>query len=338
MPRPHPEGQSSRLLSLAGWPRFAHNHGMLSLLPRLSTIAAFVAVFVIGLFAELDPAQAAYGRVTLTINGETRTATLVEFDRLKKRRRPVIIVLHGGAGGSGAGLRARRNLGVDAVARKYGAIVVYPDAADGFWGRAKPGQPAPDDAGFLRALASRLIEQGVASHRRIYVAGVSGGGMLAMKLACEQSDLFSGAGAFVANMPVEWAASCNPAQPVAFMLMNGTADPMVPFHGGVANMPEGPRNVLSSEATYALFSKAAQCAGQHTETIVDRDRNDGSRVIIDHGVGCRAAVEFVRVEGGGHTIPGRRLSSSRGLPVGAQNNDLDGARLMWEFLLKRAPQ
>jgi hypothetical protein len=26
------------------------------------------------------------------------------------------------------------------------------------------------------------------------------------------------------------------------------------------------------------------------------------------------------------------------VPVGAQNNDIDGARLMWDFLLKRAPQ
>jgi polyhydroxybutyrate depolymerase len=231
-----------------------------------------------------------------------------------------------------AGTRFFGNVLIDTVAK------LVPDAVDGYWGRANPGEPAPDDEGFLRALATRLIEQGVASHRRIFVAGVSGGGMLAMKIACEQSDLFSGAGAFVANMPTDWAASCHPAQPVAFMLMNGTADPMVPFNGGIAHMPEGPRDVLSSDATFALFSKAAQCSGQRSETIGDRDRNDGSRVTIDYGVGCRAPVVYVKVEGGGHTIPGRRLSSSRGLPVGAQNNDLDGARLMWEFLLKRAPQ
>ena len=311
---------------------------MFTLLPRFSAIAAFAAAIVCGLFFDPQPAQAAYGRVTLTIDGVKRTATLVEFDRLKKRQRPVIMVLHGGAGGSGAGLRARRNLGVDMVARKVGATVVYPDAVDGYWGRAKPGEPVPDDAAFLRALATRLIEQGVTTHRRIYVAGVSGGGMLAMKIGCEQSDLFSGVGVFVANMPVEWAASCNPVQPVAFMLMNGTADPMVPFNGGIAHMPEGPRDVLSSEATYSVFSKAAQCAGRRSETIGDRDRNDGSRVLIDHGVGCRTPVAFIKVEGGGHTIPGRRLSGSRGMPVGAQNNDLDGARLMWEFLLKRVPQ
>ena len=338
MPCCFPQGQSSINDRLAEGRRFAHNRFMFAYPSRLGVIAAFAATLILGLIADLPMAQAAYGRVTLIVDGLKRTATLVEFDRLKKRRRPVIMVLHGGAGGSGAGLRARRNLGVDAVARKIGAIVVYPDAVDGYWGRAKPGEPAPDDAAFLRALATRLIEQGVASHRRIYVAGVSGGGMLAMKIGCEQSDLFSGVGAFIANMPAEWAQSCKPAQPVAFMLMNGTADPMVPFNGGIAQMPEGPRDVLSAEATYALFSKAAQCVGQRSETILDRDRNDGSRVLIDHGVGCRAPVEFVKVDGGGHTIPGRRLSTSRGLPVGAQNNDLDGARLMWEFLLKRAPQ
>lgn len=305
---------------------------------RLSILMAFCVTFALGLLGDMRLAEAAYGRVTLTIDGVKRSATLVEFERLKKRRRPVIIVLHGGAGGSGAGLRARRNLGVEVVARKIGAIVVYPDAVDGYWGRAKPGQPVPDDSAFLRALATRLIEQGVASHRRIYIAGVSGGGMLAMKIACEQSDLFSAAGAFVANMPADVAASCRPAQPVAFMLMNGTADPMVPYQGGIANMPEGPRDVLSAEATVGIFAKAAQCNGQRSETIVDRDRNDGSRVLIHHGLDCKAPVALVKVEGGGHTIPGRRLSGSRGMPVGAQNNDLDGARLMWEFLLKRAPQ
>ncbi len=311
---------------------------MFASLSRLTTVVAAAAMLALGLFAAPAPAQAAYGRVTLTIDGVKRTATLVEFERLKKRQRPVIIVLHGGSGGSGAGLRARRNLGLDAFARNIGAVVVYPDAVDGSWGRANPGQPSPNDEGFVRALAMKLVDQGVASRRRIFVAGISGGGMLAMKLACENSDLFSGAGAFIATMPTDWAASCNPAQPIAFMLVNGTADPMVPFNGGLANMPEGPREVLSAEATVALFSKAAQCNGQRNQTILDRDKDDGSRVVIERGVGCKAPIELVKVEGGGHTIPGRRLSGSRGLPIGAQNNDIDGARLMWDFLLKRAPQ
>jgi polyhydroxybutyrate depolymerase len=311
---------------------------MLGIASRRISVVASAATLALCLLGAPRPAEAAYGRVTLNVDGVKRTATLVEFERLKKRKRPVIIVLHGGSGGSGAGLRARRNLGLDAFARNIGAVIVYPDAVDGFWGRSKPGQPPPNDEAFIRALAAKLVDQGVASRRRIFVAGISGGGMLAMKLGCDSADLFSGVGAFVSNMPSDWAASCKPSQPVAFMLMNGTADPMTPFNGGVANLPEGPREVLSAEATVAIFSKAAQCSGQKNQTIADHDKNDGSRVVIEHGVGCKAPIEFVKVEGGGHTIPGRRLSASRGVPVGAQNNDLDGARLMWDFLLKRAPQ
>lgn len=315
---------------------FPQNRPMLRIFIRACAVLGIAACLSFAMAGLVGEAQAAYGRITLTIDGVKRTATLVEFERLKKRQRPVIMVLHGGAGGSGAGLRARRNLGLDAFARDMGAIIIYPDAADGYWGRAKPGEPVPDDAAFLRALANRFIDQGVTSRRRIYIAGVSGGGMIAMKIACQNSDLFGGVGAFLANMPTEWADDCKPAQPVAFMLMNGTADPMVPFQGGIANMPEGPREVLSTAATLSLFSTAAQCSGQTSHKLADRDRNDGSRVTIERGIGCKMPVELVKVEGGGHTIPGRRLSTSRGLPVGAQNQDMDGARMMWDFLLKRA--
>ncbi|MDB5650144.1 MAG: Phospholipase/carboxylesterase [Hyphomicrobiales bacterium] len=303
---------------------------------RVRAILAVAFVLAAGIFAVPRTAEAAYGRVSLTVGGLKRTATLVEFERLKKRRRPVIIVLHGGAGGSGAGLRARRSLGLDAFARNTGAVVVYPDAVDGYWGRAKPGQPAPDDAGFVRALASKLIDQGIASRRHIYIAGISGGGMLAMKIACDNSDLFAGVGAIIANLPAEWAASCTPTKPLAFMLINGTADPMIPYGGGPANMPEGTRDVLSTEATVAVFSKAAECTGQRSQVVSDRDKQDGSKVTIEHGTGCKAPVELVRVDGGGHTIPGRRSTSTRGAVVGAQNNDIDGARMMWDFLLKRS--
>lgn len=303
---------------------------------RRFAVLAFAGCLALGTLGFARPAEAAYGRVSLTVGGVKRTATLVEFERLKKRRRPVIFVLHGGAGGSGAGLRARRSLGLDVFARNTGAIVVYPDAVDGYWGRAKPGQPVPDDAGFVSALANKLVDEGVASRRRIYIAGISGGGMLAMKIACENADLFAGVGAFIANLPAEWGASCNPTKPLAFMLINGTADPLVPYVGGLANMPEGPREVLSADATVAIFTKANGCGAHRAAPLSDRDRGDGSKIMVEHWTGCKAPVELVRVDGGGHTIPGRRSSSTRGTAVGAQNNDVDGARLMWDFLLKRA--
>jgi polyhydroxybutyrate depolymerase len=301
---------------------------------RLATL-----LVVLGLCGLASPphAEAAYGRINLTVNGVKRTATLVEFERLKKRKRPVIFVLRSAGGGSGAALRARRSLGLDAFARETGAIVVYPDALGGGWGRVTAGQPAPDDAAFVRALANRLVQQGIASRRRLYIAGLSSGGLLAMKIACENSDLFAGAGAFNAALPVEAATSCAPAQPVSFMLINGTADKIVPYQGGVANLPGGPREVMSSEATVGLFAKAAQCTGKTVRPLRDRDTKDGSKIVVERWSGCKAPVSLVRVEGGGHTVPGRRTAVVRGEQTGAQNNDTDGARMMWDFLLRLSP-
>ncbi|MDO9427319.1 MAG: PHB depolymerase family esterase, partial [Methylobacterium sp.] len=169
---------------------------------RPSGIAA--AAVILGLCALGAPrqAEAAYGRVNLSVNGVKRTATLVEFERLKKRRRPVIFVLRSG-GNSGAALRARRNLGLDAFARQTGAVVIYPDALHGGWGRAPAGQPAPDDAAFVRALANRLVQQGSVNPRRVYIAGVSSGGIRAMQIACANSDLFAGVGACMASLPAD---------------------------------------------------------------------------------------------------------------------------------------
>ena len=305
---------------------------------RALSTKLLAGAFVAAAFTMSSPTEvsAANGRVTLSVGGVKRTATLVEYERLKKRRRPVIILLNSGTRASGAGLRARRNLGLDAYARKTGAIVVYPDALPGGWGIGAAGQKASGDAAFVRQLAERLIAQGTASKRRIYLAGISAGGMLAMKIGCENADLFAGIGVFIANMPADWAASCKPSRPLAFMVMNGTADPLIPYNGGAAEMAGGKRDLLSTEATAALFAQAAQCSAKRGQAMTDRNRKDASTVSITHWTGCKAPVSLVKVEGGGHTIPGRRAGLPRATRVGAQNQDIDGARVMWDFLLHRS--
>ncbi len=50
--------------------------------------------------------------------------------------------------------------------------------------------------------------------------------------------------------------------------------------------------------------------------------------------GCKAPVELVKIEGGGHTLPGTRPVSDRGQPVGARNGDIDTARFLLDFFLK----
>jgi len=53
-------------------------------------------------------------------------------------------------------------------------------------------------------------------------------------------------------------------------------------------------------------------------------------------VGCKRMVELVRVEGGGHTLPGRPVRADRGQSVGAINRDVNVSRLIAEFVRRSA--
>lgn len=281
-------------------------------------------------FVLMNSAGAATGRISVDVAGQKRDVRLIETERLKRSPRTVIIVL--GNVGSRARIASpdRRGIGLGQVVRGAGVIIAYPDARDAKWNL---GAGAPDDAGFVRALANKLVSDGVADRRRIFLAGVSSGGFLALKIACENADYLAGVAVMISAMPTEIAANCKVAKPIPFMLMNGTADPRLPWLGGKADLASFKDNVVSAEDTMKPFATAAQCNGERTKSEVpDRDPNDGSRIIVEKFSGCKSIVELVRVDGGGHTLPGRPVRSDRGAPVGAQNNDVSTPRVIWDFV------
>ena len=288
-----------------------------------------LACVAVGLLGAPLVAQAASGRISVESNGLHRTATIVEYSRLKRGARATVIVLHGSQSTGG---RIRRTLGLDDIALGTSRVMVYPDAVDGHWNRLR-NTDGPDDEAFVLALANKLVNEGIADKSKLFVLGYSSGGMLAMKLACDHAGMFAGVAGIATQMPVEMQATCQPKKPVAFMLVNGTADPLVPYTGGKANLNDDKGDVASTDATLDVFAKAAGCsaADRTTSTLPDRDPNDGSRVFLDRVKACRAPIELLRIEGGGHTIPGRRTVSNRGAVVGAQNNDIDSGRLVFEF-------
>ncbi|MCC0003309.1 MAG: phospholipase [Methylobacteriaceae bacterium] len=270
---------------------------------------------------------AASGRLTIMSGGLKRSAFVVEHARLKRSLRPVIVVLHGQ---SGAGLRVRRYLGVESALRSQAVVTVYPDAIGGHW--ALEGAGGERDRRFILDLIAKLVADGVADRRRVYVVGVATGAMVAMQLACGDAGTFAGAAALIGLMSKAEAATCKPSRPIPFLLMAGTADPLEPFGGGKAGLKEFHGEVASAEATVAPFARAAACGPKKTRIdLPDRDRNDGSRVQIEVYGGCKTPIELVKIEGGGHTLPGRRRKFERGKPLGAHNGDVEAARMVLDF-------
>ena len=295
-----------------------------------SIVTALQAAAVFAATMALLPAHAATQHLVLEIGGLKRTALVVERARLKKARRPVVFVLHGY---KGDGARIRRNLDIDNILGASGAVMVFPDAFEKRWTQSGHSRANVDDAAFIRGLAERIVAQGLGDARRVYVAGVSTGGMMALQIACDQADLIAGAAIVNASLPADAAAACKPARPVPLLLINGTADVRLPYQGGPTTDMDVEGPVVSTEETLARFAAIAGCKGERTAIPYPvRNAKSGTRAILERDTTCKIPVELVKIEGGGHNIPGpgRALTGASG----PHNADVDAARLIFEFFAR----
>jgi polyhydroxybutyrate depolymerase len=103
-----------------------------------------------------------------------------------------------------------------------------------------------DDVAFLRQLVHELIGHRIADPARLYLAGISNGGMMTFRLLCEHAELFAGPATMIANMPAGVGEHCSLRKPVPLVMFNGTADPLVRIRA----------------AASALRAGAGQCGGR----------------------------------------------------------------------------
>jgi polyhydroxybutyrate depolymerase len=273
-------------------------------------------------------AFAAAGRVVIMSGGISRTAILIQHRRLKQARRPVVIILRGGRA---KGSRLRRTSGFEELARSSGAVLVYPEPLLGRWAEA-PGPEANRDLAFIHDLTAKFVAEGIAAPGKIFLVGSTTGGMLALRLACDPKSNFAALAVLGASLPADLEGSCKLARPLPLFMLVGTQDPVVPFHGGQANLPHGKIELASVDTTLGLFGKAAGCAGGVTTTVFpDKDIRDGTRAYLDKLNNCKVPIELVRIEGGGHTLPGISSESVPGSGQGLSNGDVNGAKLVWDF-------
>lgn len=146
---------------------------------------------------------------------------------------PLVIMLHGATmDGVSMMLVSDFNTAADEV----GAIVVYPDGLAGRWGYLEADQLPPnsayrDDVGFISALIDDLSTTYTIDPNRVYVAGYSNGGLLALRLRCEMEDRLAGIVAIGANYSFDLAQHCLESDPVSTLLVLGTKDGVFPMLG-----------------------------------------------------------------------------------------------------------
>jgi polyhydroxybutyrate depolymerase len=244
---------------------------------------------------------------------------------------PLVLVLHGGGG---AGATMARLTHMDRVADENGFIAAYPDGIMGRWadgrGTTPPDRMGVDDLGFLCALVDEVAHRHTVNPARVYATGISNGAFMAERLACDASERFAAVAAVAGPIPEALAARCRPSEPVSFLLIHGTDDPVAPYEGGMLHGPFGAL-ALSAKATAETWARASGCSRKpKEETIAEAEDGTTARRRSYSGGRGGAEVVLVTVEGGGHAWPG----GIQYLPIrmiGRTSKAFDASELIWEF-------
>jgi polyhydroxybutyrate depolymerase len=216
---------------------------------------------------------------------------------------PTVLVLHGAI--NSAAWTVRR-FGFAEAAAARGFTAVFPEGINWKWNDGREDQSwKADDVAFLRQLVEELSARRISDPERVYIAGISNGGMMTLRMLCEASELFAGAGTVIANMPVATGAACRPKRAVPIVMFNGTADPLIPYDGGGVGPLSLGGFVWGTERTAAFMARANGCNPGPRWSDASAGAISLTRIAW---TGCKAdtRVTLYRVNGGRHQVLGRR--------------------------------
>ncbi|MBN1770354.1 MAG: prolyl oligopeptidase family serine peptidase, partial [Deltaproteobacteria bacterium] len=201
------------------------------------------------------------------------------------------------------------------TADAHGFVVMYPDGYLNSWNAGLCCGTAAtldiDDVGFLRAAVAHVSERLCIDPRRVYATGMSNGGYMSHRLACEASDLFAAAAPVSGGMGL---VSCAPARPMPVLAFHGTADAIVRYDLG--------------HGAYRGWADRNGCA----ETLARTTHGDS---YCETYTDCDGGVEvgFCSLDGMGHCWPGGSRSLCLSY-LGPYSDDVDANETMWEFFLR----
>jgi polyhydroxybutyrate depolymerase len=179
-----------------------------------------------------------------------------------------------------------------------------------------------DDVSFIRSLIEKIEKEYKIDSKRIFVTGLSNGGMMTHLLGCKLSDKIA------AIAPVAGALNCKDpkaANPVSVMIFHGTADQHVLYEGGEPKhrVDVHPRVDKSVAYAVAFWTKSNGCSEKPKRkekgTLIQEKYSNGRN-------GTEVIVNTIANEG--HTWPGGRKWLGR---ADEPSKEVNATDLMWEF-------
>lgn len=257
---------------------------------------------------QMPPADATW---TLTVGGLSRTAKVhVPPSYSPAKAMPLVVNIHGRThNATGQATLSHAIAKSDAA----GFVVIHPEAwgTPTSWNAGTCCEPATtnniDDIGFMTKLLDEAEDKLCIDKDRIYFMGLSNGGYLSHRGACQLTDRLAAIGPVASNLLFQ---GCAPSRPIPVWMAHGTADPLV---------------------QYAWADQSADYwAGKNKCTTMATTYTKGDTSCVTHG-GCDggADVVFCTVTDGGHQWPGGDT-----LPfMGKKTDDISATDAIWEFFV-----
>jgi polyhydroxybutyrate depolymerase len=253
-----------------------------------------------------SPTPSAAQRETLKIGGQDRSYYVLR-PNTRKGRLPLVLALHGS---TQPPQRMELETKLDSEAAAAGFVVVYPEGINRSWNSSDSGGDMQlsnvDDVGFIRQLIDLMVSTAQIDPKRVFVTGISSGGEMSHRVACELSDRVAAVVSVSGDLGV---AACNPARPISVLEIHGTADQYVPIEGDPS------QHLAPTMSTMQRWVQINGCAPDPTvsESGITKTTRWG---------GCRSGttVVLVAITGADHTFwlegdPGQSLIN----------------RLIWDF-------
>lgn len=283
-----------------------------------------ISVLLVGIFsiatnfavasAMNDAPITASGDYTFTLNmdGYTRQYFVhVPNGYAPSKPAPVIFAFHGG-GGSMMNMADDDKYGLITKSNQTGFIMVFPNG----FSRLPSGKMATwnggsccgeardrniDDVGFVRAIYKKITQQLNIDKRKVYAIGMSNGGILSYRLACEASDIFK---AIASVAGTEGVKSCQPKKPISILHIHAVDDDHVLFNGGAG---EGAFRDVSKVTNFTSVPVTI-----HNWLVRDGCAKQSQRILSVQGAYCdlyapcagQTKVQLCVTESGGHSWPG----------------------------------
>ena len=270
-------------------------------------------------------------RFSFTHGGLTREY-LVHVPRSYRpdRAAPLLLALHGG-GGDADFQADDSKYRLISKSEQAGFIAVFPNGHSRFrsgilatWNAGACCGSAVrdnvDDVGFLREVILRVGRQANVDKSRVFATGMSNGGLMSYRLACELPHMIRGIAPVAGT---DNTLACRPARPVPVIAFHALDDDHVLYQGGNGKKALSKTDFASVPATIAKW------------VAIDRAAPAPQRVLTVNGAHCDlhaarpggAAVKLCVTYSGGHSWPGGGSQQGRKQPsMAISANDL-----MWDF-------